>query len=185
MSDENNELSQENENPEQPGSVTDAAPEGSTSPEADQVDIVIIGSEPSLLQLQARLAELVAHRDRQPLQESDEDFHPYRDGDRVLSPGTIVRINGIPCRLLAHVPVIAPEFRDEAVFAESLAAADAGLAANAEGLRRVYNRNGKAIGINESHGSNRLDAEIADLKKQIAELEAAVAAEPAEAEKGE
>jgi hypothetical protein len=141
----------------------------------------------SLLGLQARLADLKAHRDRQRLPEDDEGFIPYRDCDRVLGPGTIVKINGVPCRLLLHSPVIAETFRDEAVFAQSLAAAaDGSLAANAEGLRNLYNRNGVAIGVNEAHSHNRLGAEIAKLEQKMKELEEAAAAPPEdESEKAE
>jgi hypothetical protein len=127
---------------------------------------------------QSELAYLIEERDRYAqrmavkLAADHEDFHPYVDCDRILAAGTPVVISGVECRLLTDCPVLAPEFRDEAVFAEHLSQVG-GLGANASGLRRRYNGNGALLGLNEEHPLNKLDA-------RIAELEAAAESEKAE-----
>ncbi len=73
------------------------------------------------------LANLKAIRDSAPEPEHLADGEPnrnfiaYRDCDRILARGTVVEVGGVKCRLLVDAPVMAPEFREEAVFAESLA----------------------------------------------------------------
>ena len=114
---------------------------------------------------QTELESLIGIRDRSTA---------FADYDRILAAGTPVVIAGVECRLISSVPVRAPEFRDEAVFAEHLSQVG-GLAANASGLRNRYNGNGALVGVNEEHGLNQLDARIAELEKE-AEARAQAAA---------
>ena len=102
------------------------------------------------------LEALIAFRDR------------ARDFDALLLAGTTVDVGGVPCRLLSNVPVEAATFRDEAIFAEHLALTPGNIGANAANLRNRYDGSGRAVGVNEDHGLNALDAEIARLEEAIA-----------------
>jgi hypothetical protein len=115
-------------------------------------------------------------------------FIAWRDCDRILAAGTVALIAGVEVRLLKDSPVMAPLFRDEAVFVEHLA--DSGnrqsFGVNVEHLRNRYNGSGAKIGVNEDHPLNRLDARIAELELEVAaqaqaaaELEATKKAEAA------
>jgi hypothetical protein len=147
----------------------DQAPEGAQSEPQVNEELRQEGS--------SELAALKAERDQAPQPEFLEDgqpnpeFIPMRDCDRILDKGLIVKIDGVPCRLLEDVPVMSATFRDEAVFVEHVAEAGAGLAAIAPRLRGRYNGSGARIGINEDHPLNVRDARIAELEAE-AEAEA-------------
>lgn len=110
--------------------------------------------------------------------EKDEDFSPFRDCDRILAAGSVVHVDGIPCRLLVNAPVVCASFRDERQFVDHLISDDANFKANAPYLRKVYNRAGKPLGDNPQHPEVRSAIRIAEVEAQIA----AAAAAPEKAE---
>lgn len=107
--------------------------------------------------------------------EENPKFVPFRDCDRPLAAGTVVQIAGVDVRLLSDVAAMAPEFRDEAVFAEHLAETGnaKSFAVNAVHMRNRYNGSGANIGVNEDHPLSKLDARIAELELIVAAQAAA------------
>jgi hypothetical protein len=154
--------------------------------EADLNPIIRAASPEEELDERKRMRDGIG-ADRQPELidgEPNPEFIDFRDCDRILAAGTIALIGNVEFRILRDTPCMAPEFRDEAIFAESLAHGGKGLAVNAAGLRNRYNGNGAKVGVNEDHPLNKLDARIAELELEVA-ARAKAAAEIEKAKKEE